>query len=162
MVAGKNTTNHLARAASAPKLPPLPKLRVRKPDQTSTNPCLGVMSTMLGMWTSQGSAKSAIQTFNVPTCRDIRLIPAQVAGHPLATPQKAAPLWNKRCEYAWIRRYENSELQDQNSWLTYCFRDPKTTARTRSTSTSPASIPKSSARRRGSKREWFFTIIAYA
>jgi hypothetical protein len=48
MVAGKNTTN-LARAAAAPKLPPLPKLRVRKPDQTNANPCLGVMSTMLGM-----------------------------------------------------------------------------------------------------------------
>ena len=49
MVAGKNTTNQLARAAAAPKLPPLPKLRVRKPDQTNANPCLGVMSTMLGM-----------------------------------------------------------------------------------------------------------------
>lgn len=49
MVAGKNTTNQLARAASAPKLPPLPKLRVRKPDQTNANPCLGVMTTMLGM-----------------------------------------------------------------------------------------------------------------
>ena len=49
MVAGKNTTNQLARAAAAPKLPPLPKLRVRKPDQTNANPCLGVMTTMLGM-----------------------------------------------------------------------------------------------------------------
>ncbi|GAB7333625.1 hypothetical protein MBLNU13_g05191t1 [Cladosporium sp. NU13] len=53
MVAGKNTTN-LARAAAAPKLPPLPKLRVRKPDQTNANPCLGVMSTMLGCWASSG------------------------------------------------------------------------------------------------------------
>jgi len=50
MVAGKNTTSHLAKAAAAPKLPPLPKLRVRKPDQTSANPCLGVMSSVLGMW----------------------------------------------------------------------------------------------------------------
>jgi hypothetical protein len=50
MVAGKNTTHQLARAASAPKLPPLPKLRIRKPDQTNENPCLGVMSTVLGMW----------------------------------------------------------------------------------------------------------------
>ena len=49
MVAGKNTTSHLAKAAAAPKLPPLPKLRVRKPDQTSANPCLGVMSSVLGM-----------------------------------------------------------------------------------------------------------------
>lgn len=49
MVAGKNTTNQLARAAAAPKLPPLPKLRVRKPDQANANPCLGVMTTMLGM-----------------------------------------------------------------------------------------------------------------
>ncbi|KAM0701666.1 hypothetical protein Q7P35_010575 [Cladosporium inversicolor] len=54
MVAGKNTTNQLARAAAAPKLPPLPKLRVRKPDQANANPCLGVMTTMLGCWASSG------------------------------------------------------------------------------------------------------------
>ena len=49
MVAGKDTSRALAKVASAPKLPPLPKLRVRRPDQTNENPCLGVMSSVLGM-----------------------------------------------------------------------------------------------------------------
>lgn len=35
--------------AAAPRLPPLPKLRVRKPDQANANPCIGVMSSVLGM-----------------------------------------------------------------------------------------------------------------
>ena len=63
MVAGKNTTN-LARAAAAPKLPPLPKLRVRKPDQTNANPCLGVMSTMLGTWRPYPKS-SGLQSRNI-------------------------------------------------------------------------------------------------
>ncbi|KAF2724771.1 mitochondrial ribosomal protein 10 [Polychaeton citri CBS 116435] len=55
MVAGKNQSQHaLQRAASAPKLPPLPKLRVRRPDAASANPCLGAMSSVLGCWASQG------------------------------------------------------------------------------------------------------------
>lgn len=50
MVAGKNTPAHLARTAAqpAPRLPPLPKLKVRKPDRADANPCLGVMSSVLG------------------------------------------------------------------------------------------------------------------
>ncbi|CAK4021350.1 Hypothetical predicted protein [Lecanosticta acicola] len=50
MVAGKNTPASLSRAATQanPKLPPLPKLRVRKPDRAAANPCLTIMSTMLG------------------------------------------------------------------------------------------------------------------
>ncbi|EMC98121.1 hypothetical protein BAUCODRAFT_52025, partial [Baudoinia panamericana UAMH 10762] len=35
-------------------LPPLPKLRVRRPDRAEANPCIGVMSTVLGCWASQG------------------------------------------------------------------------------------------------------------
>lgn len=35
--------------ATAPRLPPLHKLRVRKPDQAGANPCIGVMSSVLGM-----------------------------------------------------------------------------------------------------------------
>lgn len=35
--------------AAAPRLPPLPKLRVRKPDQAGANPCIGVMSSVLGI-----------------------------------------------------------------------------------------------------------------
>lgn len=48
MVAGKNTPQALARAAPTPKLPPLPKLRVRKPTQGDANPCLGMMTSVLG------------------------------------------------------------------------------------------------------------------
>ncbi|RMY90551.1 hypothetical protein D0861_03604 [Hortaea werneckii] len=47
MVAGKNNAQALARSAGAPKLPPLPKLRVRKPDRADANPCIGVMSSVL-------------------------------------------------------------------------------------------------------------------
>lgn len=69
MVAGKDTSKHLAKAASAPKLPPLPRLRVRKPDMTNSNPCLGVMSTVLGKYIiarrgavcTQSSVESQIQ-----------------------------------------------------------------------------------------------------
>lgn len=49
MVAGKNNAQALARATGPPKLPPVPKLRVRKPDRADANPCLGVMSSVLGM-----------------------------------------------------------------------------------------------------------------
>ncbi|KAI5273873.1 hypothetical protein E4T47_02922 [Aureobasidium subglaciale] len=35
--------------ATAPRLPPLHKLRVRKPDQAGANPCIGVMSSVLGI-----------------------------------------------------------------------------------------------------------------
>lgn len=49
MVAGKTNPGALAKAAGPPKLPPLHKLRVRKPDQADANPCLGVMSSVLGM-----------------------------------------------------------------------------------------------------------------
>ncbi|KAL1588874.1 hypothetical protein WHR41_02601 [Cladosporium halotolerans] len=55
MVAGKDSTRQLAKAASAPKLPPLPKLRIRRPDQTSANPCLNVMSSVLSCWASSGN-----------------------------------------------------------------------------------------------------------
>lgn len=54
MVAGKSNPQALARAAGAPKLPPLPKLRVRKPNSTDTNPCIGFMSSMLGTRVPRG------------------------------------------------------------------------------------------------------------
>ncbi|KAK8215309.1 40S ribosomal protein mrp10 [Zalaria obscura] len=40
--------------AAAPRLPPLPKLRVRRPDQANANPCIGMMSSVLGCWASSG------------------------------------------------------------------------------------------------------------
>lgn len=50
MVAGKNNAASLSRAATqaAPKLPPLPKLKVRRPDRADANPCIGVMTSVLG------------------------------------------------------------------------------------------------------------------
>lgn len=50
MVAGKQSPSAVARASAAAstKLPPLPKLRIRRPDRVEANPCLGVMSSMLG------------------------------------------------------------------------------------------------------------------
>ncbi|KAL7273851.1 40S ribosomal protein mrp10 [Rhizina undulata] len=36
------------------RLPPLPKLRIRKPNKEVANPCLGVMTSVLGCWASQG------------------------------------------------------------------------------------------------------------
>ncbi|KAF2733454.1 mitochondrial ribosomal protein 10 [Polyplosphaeria fusca] len=35
-------------------LPPMPKLRVRRPNKPETNPCMGVMSSVLGCWASSG------------------------------------------------------------------------------------------------------------
>lgn len=32
------------------RLPPLPKLRVRRPNQTDANPCMGLMSSVLSMF----------------------------------------------------------------------------------------------------------------
>ncbi|KAA8911014.1 CHCH domain-containing protein [Sphaerosporella brunnea] len=36
------------------RLPPLPKLRVRRPNKQQQNPCVGVMSQLLGCWASSG------------------------------------------------------------------------------------------------------------
>ncbi|KAL2349826.1 hypothetical protein BJ546DRAFT_1013981 [Cryomyces antarcticus] len=41
-------------AIAAPRLPPLPKLRVRRPNKSDANPCLGIMSSVLGCWASSG------------------------------------------------------------------------------------------------------------
>lgn len=48
MVAGKDTKGLTQAAKSAARLPPVPKLRVRRPDSKDQNPCIGVMSTVLG------------------------------------------------------------------------------------------------------------------
>lgn len=40
----------------APRLPPLPKLRVRRPNKTEANPCAGIMSSVLGCWASNGQS----------------------------------------------------------------------------------------------------------
>ncbi|KAF2860669.1 hypothetical protein K470DRAFT_216657 [Piedraia hortae CBS 480.64] len=60
MVLGKNNRKALAKAsaqgatAANPQLPPLSKLRVRNPNKVDENPCVGLMSSVLGCWASQG------------------------------------------------------------------------------------------------------------
>ncbi|TKA34053.1 hypothetical protein B0A50_00033 [Salinomyces thailandicus] len=74
MVAGKNNAQALARATGPPKLPPVPKLRVRKPDRADANPCLGVMSSVLGCWASQGHSAQgcAVLEQSLRACMDAR------------------------------------------------------------------------------------------
>lgn len=51
MVVGKSTNTSLAKAVTAkpsPRLPTLPKLYVRNPNRTEQNPCLDVMTSVLG------------------------------------------------------------------------------------------------------------------
>ncbi|KAI9792854.1 MAG: hypothetical protein M1833_001013 [Piccolia ochrophora] len=43
-----------ARTAATMRLPPLPKLRVKRPNKTDANPCLGIMSSVLTCWASSG------------------------------------------------------------------------------------------------------------
>ena len=43
-MAGKGVSTKLAPT----RLPPLPKLRVRRPNQPGGNPCLGIMTSVLG------------------------------------------------------------------------------------------------------------------
>ncbi|KAF2642838.1 mitochondrial ribosomal protein 10 [Massarina eburnea CBS 473.64] len=53
---------NVAVQSAARPLPPLPKLRVRRPNKPETNPCLGVMSSVLGCWASSGySAQGCAQ-----------------------------------------------------------------------------------------------------
>jgi len=40
--------------AQVARLPPLPKLRVRRPNKEVQNSCVGVMSQLLGCWASSG------------------------------------------------------------------------------------------------------------
>ncbi|MCJ1472141.1 hypothetical protein MMC13_000788 [Lambiella insularis] len=63
------------------RLPPLPKLRVRRPNRPETNPCLGIMTSMLGCWASSGRSGSAAQACvaleqQLRTCMDapVRLL----------------------------------------------------------------------------------------
>ncbi|OBT88771.1 hypothetical protein VE02_02390 [Pseudogymnoascus sp. 03VT05] len=35
-------------------LPPLPKLRIKKPNQNNNNPCLGILTSVLTCWASSG------------------------------------------------------------------------------------------------------------
>ncbi|KAF2465481.1 mitochondrial ribosomal protein 10 [Lindgomyces ingoldianus] len=43
-----------AKSVTHRPLPPLPKLRVRRPNKPEMNPCLGIMASVLGCWASSG------------------------------------------------------------------------------------------------------------
>ncbi|KIV99377.1 uncharacterized protein PV09_08922 [Verruconis gallopava] len=43
----------------APRLPPLPRLKVKKPNKTLESPCMGIMSSVLGCWASSGQGAKA-------------------------------------------------------------------------------------------------------
>ncbi len=49
-----------AKVTTAPRLPPLTKLRVRRPNKTDANPCVGIMSSVLG-------ARTAFSSFSQST-----------------------------------------------------------------------------------------------
>ena len=83
--------------ATAPRLPPLHKLRVRKPDQAGANPCIGVMSSVLGMLGRN-------PLLSVSCCSRSNTLP-QDAGLRLDTQLKDVPLLSNSCAHAWTLPY---------------------------------------------------------
>ncbi|QIW99152.1 hypothetical protein AMS68_004670 [Peltaster fructicola] len=73
MVLGKNTQQSVKRATTA-KLPPLKALRVRRPDTQQTNPCVGIMASVLGCWASSGytSQGCAVLEQSLRACMDAK------------------------------------------------------------------------------------------
>ncbi len=45
----KTPSTTTAKTLAPPRLPPLPRLRVRRPNQAEANPCLGIMSSVLSI-----------------------------------------------------------------------------------------------------------------
>nr|OQO23226.1 hypothetical protein B0A51_10411 [Rachicladosporium sp. CCFEE 5018] len=86
MVVNKGTPPSLLRTASAPKLPPLPKLRVRRPEATNANPCIAMMSSVLGCWASQGYTTQGCAALeqSLRVCMDARK-PQQAMKNPINT-----------------------------------------------------------------------------
>lgn len=58
------------------RLPPLPRLRVKKPtNQTAANPCFVLMSTLLNCWSSNGEGAAeckALET-NLKECMETKV-----------------------------------------------------------------------------------------
>lgn len=50
MVPKPQGTSAATKSVTHRPLPPLPKLRVRRPNKPEMNPCLGVMASVLGAW----------------------------------------------------------------------------------------------------------------
>jgi hypothetical protein len=83
MVAGKNSPQALAKAASNPRLPPLPRLRVRRPNQGEANPCIGLLSSVLGCWASQGYTAQGCAALEqqLRVCMDAKVSPGLLGGY---------------------------------------------------------------------------------
>ncbi|KIN03605.1 hypothetical protein OIDMADRAFT_17948 [Oidiodendron maius Zn] len=54
------------------RLPPLPRLKVRRPNQSESNPCLAIMSSVLTCWASSGHTIAGCQALEnqLRTCMD--------------------------------------------------------------------------------------------
>lgn len=89
MAARKNPSTALP--MSARPLPPLPKLRVRKPNKAELNPCIGIMSSVLGCWASSGYSAQGCQQLetSLRACMDARVSLSQ-------------PLRNSSGEERWL------------------------------------------------------------
>ena len=73
-----------------PRLPPLPKLRVRRPNQPTANPCVGIMTSVLGISPAPYILFNKLEGFPTEIC----FFNAQVVGHRQATQQRAASSWS--------------------------------------------------------------------
>lgn len=64
-----------ANKIGAPRLPPLPHLKVKRPNRAEMNPCLGLMSTVLGCWASSGQAAQACASMEqaLRVCMDAKV-----------------------------------------------------------------------------------------
>ncbi|CAE6995947.1 37s ribosomal protein mitochondrial protein [Pyrenophora teres f. teres] len=54
-------------------LPPLPKLRVRRPNKPEMNPCLGAMSSVLGSTLSRLRGQAMLGKHMTGTCADMSI-----------------------------------------------------------------------------------------
>lgn len=103
MVAGKNNSQALAKAASTPKLPPVPKLRVRRPNRADQNPCIGVMSTVLGkvICATPHTDKKRAWWALLSTVQ-LTIGWEQAVGRHKATWRKGARRWSSSFALAWM------------------------------------------------------------
>jgi len=92
----------------APRLPPLPKLKIKRPNKVEANPCVGVLSSVLGAHPSI-TVTSGMESW----CKHI-----QVAGHRQDTRHRDAHSWNSNCERAWTQEYVFAFLESSwRSWI---------------------------------------------
>ncbi|KAF1812203.1 mitochondrial ribosomal protein 10 [Eremomyces bilateralis CBS 781.70] len=64
-------------ALKAPRLPPMHKFRLRRPNKMSENPCITIMSSVLGCWASSGYTTSGCMAMEqqLRACMDAQKAP---------------------------------------------------------------------------------------